>query len=139
MAWADLAPAADEDPGLPGAPWRIRLAAGPAGRPAVEIYASGCIVDVLVAPPFAACALRGACSVRWAGQRCTLAWGYVPPGAGLCVGFVRSLPGGPACPARVSVIAEWFWAAAAAGRFRGVTVHHGGGRERCRIRATRPR
>jgi hypothetical protein len=104
----------------------------------VEIYAAGGVVDVLVAPPFAARVLRGACSVRWAGRRCALAWGYVPPGAGLTVGFARGLPGGLACPARVSVIAGWFWVAPAAGRFRSVTVDHGGVRERCRVRATRP-
>ncbi len=142
----------DPDPGLPGLPWWIRPAAGPAGRPAVEIYAAGRIVDVLVAPALAVRVLRGACSVTQAGQRWALAWGYLPPGAGLSVVFSRGLALGRAGPARISMIAGWFWVAPAEGRFRSVTVHHdtvdrggvdrggvdhGGGRERCRVRAVR--
>jgi hypothetical protein len=49
----------DADPGRPGSPWRVRAAAGPAGRPAIEIHAAGRLVDVLVAPALAARVLRG--------------------------------------------------------------------------------
>ena len=50
----------DGDPvPLPGTPWSIRPAAGPAGRPAVEIYAAGSMLDVMVAPALAARILRG--------------------------------------------------------------------------------
>jgi hypothetical protein len=46
----------DGDPvPLPGTPWPVRPAAGPAGRPAVEIYAAGSMLDVTVAPPGASC------------------------------------------------------------------------------------
>ena len=46
-----LAATRDGDPvPLPGTPWSVRPAAGPAGRPAAEIYAAGCLVDVMVAP-----------------------------------------------------------------------------------------
>jgi hypothetical protein len=114
----------DADPGQPGPPWRVRAAAGPAGRPAIEIHAAGRIVDVLVAPALAAPVLRGACSVTQAGQRQALAWGYLPPGAGLSVVFSRGLAAGPACAARISLIAGWFWVAPAEGRFRRVTVHY---------------
>jgi hypothetical protein len=124
VAASPVAASPDEDPGLPGPPWRIRPAAGPAGRPAIEIYAAGCIVDVLVAPALAARVLRGACSVTQAGKRWALAWGYLPPGAGLSVVFSRGLAIRRASPARISVIAGWFWVAPAVGRFRHVTVHH---------------
>jgi hypothetical protein len=43
---------------LPGTPWSFRDAAGPAGRPAAEIYAGGCLVDVMVAPALAPRVLR---------------------------------------------------------------------------------
>jgi hypothetical protein len=62
--------------------------------------------------------------VTQAGQRQALAWGYLPPGAGLSVVFSRGLAGGPACTARISLIAGWFWVAPAEGRFRRVTVHY---------------
>ena len=113
--------------------------AGASGDPEPEagevLDAGGCLVDVMVAPALASRALRGACSLAWAGQRCAVAWGFVAARPGFSVWFTR----GRACSAaQVTVIAGSFWIAPAGGRFREVTVEHGGGRDRCRVRAARP-
>jgi hypothetical protein len=129
----------DGDPvPLPGTPWSIRPAAGPAGRPAVEIYAAGSMLDVMVAPALAARVLRGACSLAWAGQPCSVAWGFLPARPGFSVWFTRGPARSRCVAAPVRVIAGSFWVAPAEGRFRAVTVEHGGGRDRRRVRATRP-
>jgi hypothetical protein len=129
----------DGDPvPLPGTPCSIRPAAGPAGRPAVEIYAAGSMLDVMVAPVLAARVLRGACSLAWAGQPCAVAWGFLPARPGFSVWFTRVRARSRCVAAPVSVIAGSFWVAPAEGRFRAVTVEHGGGRDRRRVRATRP-
>jgi hypothetical protein len=131
-----LAATLDGDPvPLPGTPWSVRPAAGPAGRPAAEIYAGGCLVDVMVAPALASRALRGACSLTWAGQRCAVAWGFMPARPGFSVWFTR---GRARSAAQVTVIAGSFWIAPAGGRFREVTVEHADGQDRCRVRAARP-
>jgi hypothetical protein len=123
---------------LPGTPWSVLPAAGPAGRPAAEIYAGGCLVDVMVAPALAPRVLRGACSLAWAGQRCAVAWGFVPARPGFSVWFTRGRARVNHTAAEVTVIAGSFWIAPARGRVREVTVEHGGGRDRCRVRAARP-
>jgi hypothetical protein len=123
---------------LPGTPWSIRPAAGPGGRPAVEIYAAGSMLDVMVAPALAPRVLRGACSLAWAGHRCAVAWGFLPACPGLSMWFTRGAAHARCFAAPVSVIAGSFWVAPAQGRFRAVTVEHGGGRDRCRVRAARP-
>jgi hypothetical protein len=123
---------------LPGTPWSVRPAAGPAGRPAAEIYAGGSLVDVMVAPALAPHVLRGACSLTWAGQRCALAWGLLPARPGFLVWFTRGPVRSGRSAAEVTVVAGSFWIAPAGGRFREVTVEHGGGRDRCRVRAARP-
>lgn len=134
----------DGDPvALPGTPWTVRPAAGPAGRPAVEIYAAGSMLDVMVAPALAPRVLaprvlRGARSLAWAGQPGAVAWGFLPARPGLLVWFTRGPARSPRFAAPVSVIAGTFWVAPAEGRFRAVTVEHSGGRDRCRVRAARP-
>ncbi len=129
----------DGDPvPLPGTPWSIRPAAGPAGRPAVEIYAAGSMLDVMVAQALAARVLRGACSLAWSGQPCAVAWGFLPARPGFSVWFTRGPARSRCFAAPVSVIAGSFWVAPAEGRFRAVTVEHCGGRDRRRVRATRP-
>jgi hypothetical protein len=128
---------------LPGTPWSVRPAAGPAGRPAVEIYAAGSMLDVMVAPALAPLVLvsrvlRGACSLAWAGQPFAMAWGFIPARPGFSVWFTRG-PARPGCfAAPVSVIAGSFWVAPAEGRFRAVTVQHDAGRDRCQVRPAHP-
>ncbi|HEY2127765.1 MAG TPA: hypothetical protein VGH77_11335 [Streptosporangiaceae bacterium] len=46
LVTADPEPSLEE---LPGHPWAVRRAAGPGGRPALEIYAADTFVDVLAA------------------------------------------------------------------------------------------
>lgn len=129
----------DRDPvPLPGTPWSARPAAGPAGRPAGELYAAGLIVDVLVVSALTPGVLRGACSLDWAGQPWSVAWGFVPPRPGPSVWFTRGRLRRRFCSGQVSVIAGSFWIASARGRSREVTVDHSGGRARCRVRAARP-
>ena len=129
----------DRDPGgLPGTPWSVRDAAGPAGRPAAEIYAGGRLVDVMVAPALAPRVLRGACTMTWAGQRCAVAWGLLPARPGFSVWFTRGGVHSRRCAAEVTMIAGSFWIAPALGRFRGVTVQHDEGPDRCRVRAVHP-
>ena len=129
----------DGDPvPLPGTPWSVRPAAGPAARPAVEIYAAGTMVDVMVAPALAPRVLRGACSLGWQDQPCAVAWGFLPARPGFSVWFTRGPARSRCLAAAVCVIAGSFWIAPAEGRFREVTVQHGGGRDRCRVRAARP-
>jgi hypothetical protein len=134
----------DGDPvPLPGTPWSVRPAAGPAGRPAVEIYAAGSMLDVMVAPALAprvlaSPVLRGACALPWAGQPCAVAWGFMPARPGFSVWFTRGPARSRSYAVPVSVIAGWFWVAPAEGRFRVATAEHGGGRDRCRVRAARP-
>jgi hypothetical protein len=129
----------DGDPvPLAGTPWSVRPAGGPAGRPAVEIYAAGSMLDVMVAPALAARVLRGACSLAWAGQPWAVAWGFLPTRFGFSVWFTRGPARSRCSAAPVSVIAGSFWIAPAEGRFRAVTVEHGGGRDRGRVRVARP-
>jgi hypothetical protein len=104
----------------------------------VEIYAAGTMVDVMVAPALASRILRGACSLAWADQPRAVAWGFLPARLGFSVWFTRGLARSRCFAAPVGVIAGSFWIAPAEGRFREVTVEHGGGRERCRVRAARP-
>jgi hypothetical protein len=133
---------------LPGMPWSLRPATGSSGRAALEIYHAGSLLDVMVAPSLAPAILRGARCAVWAGARCAVwtgepcavAWGCLPAdGRDLSVTFsagrVRPRPRA----AEVISIAGWFWIALADGRLRSVTVTHGGTRERCRMRAVRPR
>jgi len=127
---------------LPGQPWAVRRAAGPAGRPALEIYAADLLVDVLVLPgdwPQSRRIVRGGCSATWAGQRCAAAWGVLPAaGQGLLVQFRQGRIHPEACPAEPVAVGGVFWLAHVAGRFRHVLVTHRGGRERHGIRPARP-
>ena len=92
----------------------------------------------MVAPALAPRVLRGACSLTWAGQRCAMAWGFLPAGPGLSVWFTRGRARSRRAAAEVTVIAGSFWMATARGRFREVTVQHDGGPDRCRVGAARP-
>ena len=127
---------------LPGRPWAVRRAAGPAGRPALEIYAADVFVDLLVLPgdwPRSAHIVRGGCSAAWAGHAYAAAWGILPAaGRGLLVQFRAGRVRTEACPAEPVAVGGVFWFAHVAGRFRHVLVTHGGGLERLGIRPARP-
>jgi len=123
---------------------KLEVAAGAAGAVSAQVavqvddHAAGSMLDVMVAPALAPRVLRGACSLAWAGHRCAVAWGFLPACPGLSVWFTRGAAHAHCFAASVSVIAGSFWVAPAQGRFRAVTVEHGGGRDRCRVRAARP-
>ncbi len=127
---------------LPGRPWAVRRAAGPDGRPALEIYAADALVDVLVLPPgwpLTRHIVRGACSATWGGQRGAAAWGILPgAGRGLLAQFRSGRIRAQACPAQPVAVGGVFWFAQAAGSFRQVLVTHAGGQERHCIRPARP-
>lgn len=126
----------------PGQPWAVRRAAGPDGRPALEIYAADALVDVLVLPidwPLSPRIVRGAYAATWAGQRCAAAWGVLPSaGQALLVQFSQGRIRSQACPAEPVTIGGVFWFAQAAGRFRHVLVTHRNSQERHGIRPARP-
>jgi hypothetical protein len=110
----------------PRGPWSVRLTGavpGGPGRPAVELYAAGVLVDVVSATPIAPQLLRGARTVTLGQGRWALAWGRPPgPGAGVVVEFRR---GRHAQPAAVVPVAPWCWLAVADGRFTRVEVQAG--------------
>jgi hypothetical protein len=145
-------------------PWLVRASGGTTGWPAMEIYAADNLLDVVVATTFVAgisggrCSppalLRGARRAAWDGLPGAIAWGRTPAdGTSIAVHFaqrrLRRWPGsraqrtererypGGICPARVSVVGEWFWVATADGRFDSVTVAHRGTHERRRIATVR--
>lgn len=121
---------------LPGTPFAVRTAAGPPGRPSLEVYASGVLIDVVVLTPLSAAVLRGACSVRRAGSRQAIAWGRLPeaPGEPVRVEFTAAGRHRRPRPAVVTVLGSWFWVALADGEVTGVTAAHSGGEERRRVR-----
>jgi len=125
----------------PGRPWAVRRAAGPDGRPALEIYAADVLVDLLVLPgdwPSSPRIIRGAYSAAWAGRPCAAAWGILPAaGQTLLVRFSRGRIQPQACPAEPVPVGGVFWFAHAAGRFRHVLVAHRGGQQRHGIRPAR--
>lgn len=127
----------------PGAPWSVRLARGPGSRPALEIYESETIVDIVVVTWLPGPVLRGARRAVSGGRASALAWGRLPAdGTGIALRFSRgSLRStrGPAVSAEVIEIAGSFWLATADGRFDAVTVTQRDGIRRHRIRAGRRR
>jgi hypothetical protein len=107
----------------PGPPWSLRLAAATIGQPAVEIYASGSLVDVVVATPVAPQLLRGARRARWNGVPRVIAWGRLPAdGAPLAVTFARGRVHPAAVAAEVTEAASWCWLASVEGAFSQVIV-----------------
>jgi hypothetical protein len=124
---------------LPGTPWAIRAAGGSGGRTALEMYAAGILMDVMVAQSLAPQLLRGARSAVWAGRPCAVAWGCLPAdGAGVAVAFGRGRVRPRRNAVEVMTIAGWFWIALADQHADSVTVTSRGLAERCRTRTVRP-
>jgi hypothetical protein len=114
---------------LAGTPWSTRMAAGPAGRPALEIYRGATLIDVMVAQSLAPVLLRGACRVTRHGLMHCVAWGNLSPAEGqIRVEFqtsrLRSRHRKDRRVLAVSAIeiAGHFWIATATGRFDHVTA-----------------
>jgi hypothetical protein len=122
---------------LPGTPWSLRLAGGSAGRPALEVYAAGSLIDVMVPSARASQLLHGACRADGGRQARALAWGCLPTAR--CelpsVEFIRGHIRRRAQPAVAEGVVGWFWFADADGRFSQVAVTSQGRRESCRIPA----
>jgi hypothetical protein len=122
---------------LPGTPWSMRLGCGPGSRPALEIYAAGSLIDVMVPCSRASQLLRGACAAIVAGQVRAIAWGCLPA-AWDELPSVEFLRGRIRCRAQLEEaesVAGWFWFADTDGRFSQVVVTSSQeGRESCRIR-----
>ena len=121
---------------LPGTPWSMRLACGSGGRPALEVYAAGSLLDVVVASSRASRLLRGACAMVVAGQARAIAWGCQPT---TCVElpsveFRRDRIRRRAQPEETEGVADWFWFADTDGRFSRVQVTSQRDRESCRVR-----
>ncbi|HUZ54505.1 MAG TPA: hypothetical protein VMU94_18525 [Streptosporangiaceae bacterium] len=123
---------------LSGTPWSTRTAAGPDGRPALEIYEAGLLVDVMVARSLAPRILRGARAAVWSGRSATVAWGCLPASGSLPVVVVTRRRRRPLIDAAEAVsLGGWFWIALADGHFAGVTVAILGSREQHTMRTTR--
>jgi len=114
------------------------MAAGPGGRPAVEVYDRGTIVDVMIAQSFAPRILGGARAAVLARRTCAIAWGALTvASAETSVAFVRGKLRPQPALVEVIRVEDWFWIALADGRYRSVTVTQHGMLDQCRIRATR--
>jgi hypothetical protein len=148
---------ADKIP-LPSAPWRARISRGTTGRVAMELYAAGTLMDVVVATGLADEILCSARRAVWGGRSRAIAWGRLPvpavdgPGErDLSVLFARGRhwrrgdrrrsrdhPEGVRV-ADVVGLAGWFWVAMADGRFDTVTVVRRGKQATRRIASVHPR
>lgn len=121
---------------LPGTPWSMRLACGSGGRPALEVYAAGSLLDVVVASSRASRLLHGACAMVVGGQARAIAWGCLPAACAelLSVEFSRGRIRRQAQHEETESVADWFWFAQTDGRFSHVQVTSQRGRESCRVR-----
>jgi hypothetical protein len=128
-----VSPDCDPSTSLLGEPWSVRLAGATSACPAIELYESGELVDVISATSVAAPLLRGArLAAAGSGPR-AIAWGRLP-GAGRWpeVGFGRPWRRDPQS-ATLIVPASWCWVAIADGRLGSVTVRSAAGSARRRL------
>jgi hypothetical protein len=140
VSWPISESACDEhDPyELIRASWSVRVSGQTAARPAMEIYAAGTLLDVVVATPLSARTLSGASRMAAGGQHHAIAWGrLIGSASGITVRFCRRLGGG-GHTADVLPVNDWFWVATAEGRFASVTVTCLGVSQRRRIAAVPP-
>jgi hypothetical protein len=116
--------------------WSVRVSRQAAARPAMEIYAAGTLLDVVVATPLSAGILCGASRMVASGQHHAIAWGrLIGSASGITVRFSRRRLGGGGHTADVMPVNDWFWVATAEGRFASVTVTRLGASQRRRIAA----
>jgi hypothetical protein len=122
---------------LPGTPWSLRLAGGSGGRPALEVYAAGSLIDVVVPSARASQLLHGACRAVVGRQPRAIAWGRLPTTRGELpsVEFIHGRIRRRLQPATAESVVGWFWFADADGPFTQVAVTSQGRRESCRIPA----
>jgi hypothetical protein len=108
---------------LPAAPWSVRVSGANALRPAMEVYAAGTLLGVVVATPLSHELLAGARRTVWEGQHRAIAWGRITGSrAGITVRFSRGRADRAGQAAEVIGVTEWFWVALADGRFAAVTA-----------------
>ena len=122
---------------LPGTPWSLRLASSSGGRPALEVYAAGSLIDVMVASSRASQLLHGACTAAIGRQARSIAWGCLPAARAEppSVEFTRGRIHRRAQPVAAESVVAWFWFADADGRYSQVAVSSQGERDSCRIPA----
>ena len=121
---------------LPGTPWSMRLGRGSGDRPALEVYAAGALIDVMVASSRASQLLRGGCAAVVAGQARAVAWGCLPATWDELplVEFHRGRIRRRVQQEETESVAGWFWFADSGGRFSRVVVTSQEGRQSCRVR-----
>jgi len=122
---------------LAGTPWSLRLANGSGGRPALEVYAAGSLIDVMVPSSRASQLLHGACRAVVGRQPRAMAWGCLPTPRGELphVEFIHGRIRRRAQPVAAESVVGWFWLAEVEGRFSQVTATSQGRSETCRIPA----
>lgn len=136
------------EPAAPGGPWEVRRSGGGGGhrrgRPALEVYEHGELLDVLVASRLSPQLLRGARRSADGGRRLSLAWGRLPAHGPLPL--VEFTGGRLPLRRRARVVAPAvtvsgeFWLAWAEGPFRTVTLRDStGGAPAERLRLVRAR
>jgi len=143
---------------LPRAPWRARICRSTTGRPAMELYAAGTLLDVVVATELADEVLCGARRAVWDGRPGAIAWGRLTAPAADCPGHLdvavcfalgrrgrrrsRHRKGdfpGDLRAADVVVLAGRFWVAIADGRFDTAIVMRRGEQATRRLATAHPR
>jgi hypothetical protein len=121
-------------------PWSYRIAGAASRWPAVEVYETDSLLDVVSRTRLAAQLLRGARAVRSAHGERAFAWGRLPlSGDVLSVEFSRGLRrksrhSAAVVEATVVKVTSWCWLAVADGPYDAVTVRCGGTAIRARLK-----
>ena len=129
----------DSRPYLVGGVWSVRPAVGSSGRAALEVYADGALIDVMVAASLGCRLLRGGRAAHVAGRPCSVAWGCLPsprdeaPAVDFTRGGLRTRTLGVTAVR----VADWFWVAAADGMFSRAVATGSDRRETCEIWRTK--
>jgi hypothetical protein len=124
-------------------PWSCRIAGAASRWPAVEVYETDSLLDVVSRTRLAAQLLRGARAVRSADGERVIAWGRLPLGGDvLSVEFSRGLRrksrrNATVVEAAVVKVTSWCWLAVADGPYDAVTVRCGGTAIRSRLKRLR--